>query len=141
MKRIAITVTQDQIKASMKQVIKSNLDDIKAAIIDPNLSQTIKAQKIDDLITRLNSIIDTQITALNATATPTATIQPPTTLAADDGNTNDVSICPLCDRKMKYSDGRDAYMCVPCGYVGENGPAKNKRSTMWRRNLDYGSKE
>ena len=85
---IKTSATQDQIKTSMKQLIKSSLEAIKTVMSDANTSDTLKAQKIDDLINKLNSTIDTQIAALNATATPTiATPTAPTTIpvAADDG--------------------------------------------------------
>jgi hypothetical protein len=85
---IKTAATQDQIKASMKQLIKASLESIKDVIADPNTSQTSKSAKIDDLINRLNSTLDTQIAALNATATPaTATPTTPAAIpaAADDG--------------------------------------------------------
>jgi predicted RNA-binding Zn-ribbon protein involved in translation (DUF1610 family) len=31
--------------------------------------------------------------------------------------------CPQCGSMMRYDDGRDAYVCKVCGYVGVNGPA------------------
>ena len=34
------------------------------------------------------------------------------------------SICPKCNAAMVYDDGRDAYVCRDCGYVGPNGPAQ-----------------
>jgi predicted RNA-binding Zn-ribbon protein involved in translation (DUF1610 family) len=30
--------------------------------------------------------------------------------------------CPKCGENMIYDDGRDAYVCKKCGYIGPNGP-------------------
>ena len=81
---IKTAATQDQIKVNLKQLIKDNLEAIKAVIADPNISQSVKSQKIDDMIVRLNTIIDAQVSSLNARTTPL--IATPTAIsAANDG--------------------------------------------------------
>ncbi len=32
------------------------------------------------------------------------------------------AVCPDCGAEMVYDDGRDAYTCPECGYIGPNGP-------------------
>lgn len=33
------------------------------------------------------------------------------------------AVCPQCTKAMIYDDGRDAWRCSFCGYLGENAPA------------------
>jgi hypothetical protein len=35
--------------------------------------------------------------------------------------------CPTCGSALSYDDGRDAYRCGMCGWVGGNGPVKTAR--------------
>lgn len=42
--------------------------------------------------------------------------------------------CPLCGGTVTYDDGRDAYVCLECGWVGPNGPSERMAAIASRIN-------
>lgn len=127
MKKIAIMA--DDIMRQLNTKIKTSLDGLKAALKDPTKNSEANISHLVDVAYR--EIIN--LTAL----LPAASSSKTTASVAAMDNEENCSDCPHCGRKMKYSDGRDAYMCVPCGYVGPNGP---KKPLFFRKNLDYGER-
>lgn len=138
--------TIDTSKATLNTRIKTALEELRK-LLDTTPSKNlmpIMNDKINKIIYELQSLV-ARIPAQTTTPTAPTAAAPAKAddaeMKCDEGKPCKIAMCPHCKRKMQYSDGRDAYMCVPCGYVGKNSPMHDHEApAFWRKNLDYGGK-